>query len=287
MKVSYYPGCDLYTKARVLNDSIQRSFNAVGFELKEMENWYCCGTTFTLARDNKMSLIAPLRILAKVQKDGGSVLVPCSICYNTLKRSNFIFKNDPETLRLINEHLGESYDGQVKIIHPFEFIRANQNDFKKGVKRNLENLKLGCYYGCYLLRPENEMEFDDPESPTIMEDFVKLMGAQPVSFPLKVECCGSYLIVSSPEAAIETSYRILKNARERGAEAIVTSCPVCHYNLDNFQNRMASSHPEHRPIPVFYFSQIMAMAYDLPVEIWGLEYNKISAVNLLKGHGIL
>ncbi len=287
MKLSYYPGCDLYTKAKVLDNSIRLSFSTVGYELQEITNWYCCGTTFTLARDNKMSLIAPLRILSRVKKNGGVVLVPCSICYNTLKRSNFIFKNDPETLQILNQYLEEDYNGEVRIIHPFEFIKEHQADFKKNVKRNLGNLKLGCYYGCYLLRPKDEVEFDDPESPTIMEEFVQLMGAQAVDFPLKVECCGSYLIVNAPEATLEASYRILKNAREKGAEAIITSCPVCHYNLDNFQNRIASIHTDHQLIPVFYFSQIMAMAFGLPVETWGLEYNKVSPINLLKRYSIL
>ncbi|MEO0136560.1 MAG: CoB--CoM heterodisulfide reductase iron-sulfur subunit B family protein [candidate division WOR-3 bacterium] len=287
MKVTYYPGCDLYTKAKILNDSIIKTFRAVGIELVELANWYCCGTTFTLARDNKMSLIAPLRILAKVRQTNGSVLVPCSICFNTLKRANFIFKQDPETLKILNEHLGENYDAQAEIIHPFQFIFEHKDDFRKGVKRQLENLKLGCYYGCYLLRPQEELEFDDPEAPTIMEDFVHLIGARPISFPLKVECCGSYLIVNSPEAALEASYRILKNARENGVDALVTSCPVCHYNLDNFQTRITNLHPDHQPIPVFYFSQVMAMAFGLPVEDWGLEYNKVSPKKLLEEKKIL
>ncbi|MGB9720144.1 MAG: CoB--CoM heterodisulfide reductase iron-sulfur subunit B family protein [bacterium] len=287
MKISYYPGCDLYTKAKVLNESIKESFKAVDIELKELANWYCCGTTFTLARDNKMSLIAPLRVLAKAQKENGAVLVPCSICYNTLKRANYIFKNDPDTLNIINEHLGESYDGNELIIHPFEFIKEHQEEFKRGVKKNLADLKLGCYYGCYLLRPKDEIGFDDPESPTVIEEFVRLIGATPVSFPLKVECCGSYLIINSPEAALEASYKILKNAQERGAEAIITSCPLCHYNLDNFQSKISAMHSDHKSIPVFYFSQIMAIAFDLPVQTWGLEYNKVSPTNLLKDHKLL
>ncbi len=287
MVLSYYPGCDLYTKAKVLNESIKVSFKTAGIELKELPNWYCCGTTFTLARDNKMSLIAPLRVLAKAQQENGELLVPCSICYNTLKRANYIFRTDPETLKIINEHLGESYDSKGKILHPFEFIREHQDEFKRNVKRDLAGMKLACYYGCYLLRPKDELEFDDPESPTVMESFVSLMGATPISFSMKVECCGSYLIINSPEAALEASYKILKNAKENGAEALITSCPLCHYNLDNFQAKISSMHPEHKPIPVFYFSQIMAIAFELPVQTWGLEYNKVSPTNLLKGHKLL
>ncbi len=259
----------------------------MGIELRELPNWYCCGTTFNLTRDNKMSLIAPLRILARAQKEDGRLLVPCSICYNTLKRANYIFNQDADTLKIINEHLNESYDGKETILHPFEFIKENRELFKNGIKRELKGLNLGCYYGCYLLRPREEMEFDDPESPTIIEEFVSLSGANPVSFPLKVECCGSYLIINSPDAAIESSYKILKNARENGAEAVITSCPLCHYNLDNFQERIIALHSDFQPIPVFYFSQIYAIAFDLPTKHWCLEYNRASPVDLLRRHQLL
>jgi len=286
MKIPYYPGCDLYTKAKPLNTSIQASFKALDVELKEMANWYCCGTTFTLARDNRMSLIAPLRILAKAQKENGSVIVPCSICYNTLKRANFIFQEDAETLKILNEHLSENYDCREKIVHPFEFLRDNKELLKSRLKKNLKDIKLGCYYGCYLLRPQKEMQFDDPESPTIIEEFVSLLGATPVGFPLKVECCGSFLIVNSPDAAIDASYRILKNARGEGAEAMITSCPLCHYNLDTLQKRIAFKHPNFKSMPIFYFSQILAIALDIPPEYWGLEQNKISPADFLKEHNL-
>ncbi len=234
-----------------------------------------------------MSLIAPLRILARAQKEDSKVLVPCSICYNTLKRANYLFNEDTETLKIINEHLGETYDGKEKVLHPFEFIKENRELFKNGIKRELKGLNLGCYYGCYLLRPKDEMEFDDPESPTIIEEFVSLVGANPVSFPFKVECCGSYLIINAPDVAIEASYKILKNAEENGAEAVITSCPLCHYNLDNFQEKMVLLHPDYRPLPIFYFSQIYAIAFDLPQKFWCLEYNKTTPVDLLRSHQLL
>lgn len=287
MKISYYPGCDLYTKAKLFNESIKAIFSAVDIELKELQNWYCCGTTFNLTRDNKMSLIAPLRILARAQKEGDGLLVPCSICYNTLKRANYTFKEDSETLRILNDHLGESYDGNSRVMHPFEFIKEHKDLFKKGIKKELKGLKIGCYYGCYLLRPKNEIGLDDPEAPTVMEEILSLTGAIPVSFPYKVECCGSYLIINSPESAIDASYKILLNARENGAEALITSCPLCHYNLDNFQTKMANTHPEFKPMPVFYFSQIYAIAFDLAQNYWGLEQNKTPPIDFLKAYSLL
>lgn len=287
MKFPYYPGCTLYTKAKPLNTSMHSTFNALGVELLELPHWYCCGTTFILARDNRMSLIAPVRILAKAQKEDGRVLVPCSVCYNTLKRTNYILKQDPEVLQILNEHLEESYDGNEQVVHPLEFFKEQREVIKSKIAKDLKSLKIGCYYGCLLLRPEDEVQFDDPESPTIFEEFVRLIGAQPVDFPLKVECCGSYLVVSSPDAAAEASYRILKNAQGHGAEAVVTSCPLCHYNLDALQAKIKNTHPEFQEIPIFYFTQLLAIALGIQADSAGLSQNKVSPIHLLKEHNLL
>jgi heterodisulfide reductase subunit B len=287
MKLSYYPGCTLYTKAKPLNTSLHASFAAIGAELVELAHWYCCGTTFALARDNRMSLIAPLRILAKAQKENHKLLVPCSICYNTLKRANYILKQDSEALKIINEHLEENYDAKEEIVHPIEFLHNNKELFKDKIKKDLTRLKIGCYYGCLLLRPKDEIQFDDPESPTIFEEFISSTGATPVDFPFKVECCGSYLVVNSPDAAVDASYKILKNAQDNGAEAIVTTCPLCHYNLDSLQKKMKSAYRGFKEMPIFYFSQLLALALGVEEDKLGLDYNKVSPINLLKEHNLL
>jgi heterodisulfide reductase subunit B len=287
MRLPYYPGCTLYTKAKPLNTSLHSCFNAMGVELVELPHWYCCGTTFTLARDNRMSLIAPLRILAKARHEDERLLVPCSICYNTLKRANFVLKEDTETLDIINEHLEESYDGNETVLHPLEFFKENEQLLKSKVKKSLKDLKVGSYYGCLLLRPEAEVQFDDPEKPTIFETFVSMIGAFPIDFPLKVECCGSYLVVNSPDAAVEASYKLLRNAQGNGADVIVTSCPLCHYNLDALQEKIKKAHPEFKEIPVFYFSQLLAIALGVEKQNLGLEQNKVSPYEILKEHNLL
>jgi heterodisulfide reductase subunit B len=198
-----------------------------------------------------------------------------------------MLKQDTDALEIINEHLEESYDGNEVVVHPLEFFKDNKELIKKNLKKDLKGIKIGCYYGCLLLRPEKEIQFDDPESPTIFEDFVRLIGATPIDFPLKVECCGSYLVVNSPDAAVEASYKILKNAQGNGAEAIVTSCPLCHYNLDALQKKIKIAHSEFNEIPIFYFSQILAIALGVEEENLGLEQNKVSPINLLKEYTLL
>jgi len=287
MKIPYYPGCTLYTKAKHLNTSMHASFTALGVELAELPHWYCCGTTFTLARDNRMSLIAPLRILAKAKKEDTQVLVPCSVCYNTLKRANYFLKEDKEVLEIINDHLEESYDTDLSILHPLEFLRDHKDELKNKVTKSLNGIKLGCYYGCLLLRPHKEIQFDDPEAPTSFEDFIAVLGATPIDFAMKIECCGSYLLLSSLDAVIEASYKILNNARGNGVDAIVTSCPMCHYNLDALQVRIKKAHPEFKEMPIFYFSQLLALALGVDNKDLGLEQNRVSPSGLLKEYGLL
>ncbi len=287
MKLPYYPGCTLYTKAKPLNETIHASFNILGVELNELSHWYCCGTTFTLARDNRMSLIAPLRILAKAQKENKQVLVPCTICYNTLKRANFIFAEDHDAIDIINEHLEENYDGREEVIHPLEFIRDNQDLIRSRIKKPLTGLKVGCYYGCLLLRPFEEMRFDDPESPIIFENFVKLLGGESIDFPFKVECCGSYLVVNTPDAAVNASYKVIKNAQQNGADVLVTTCPLCFYNLDALQIKMRQMYPDFREMPIFYFSQLFALALGVDEKGLQLSQNRVSPEVVLKKYNLI
>jgi heterodisulfide reductase subunit B len=233
-----------------------------------------------------MSLIAPLRILAKAQKEGDRILVPCSICYNTLKRANFIFSEDKEAVDIINEHLEENYDGKEKVIHPLEFFRDNQDLIKKHIKKPLTGLKVGCYYGCLLLRPAEEIKFDDPESPSIFEDYVRLLGAEPVEFPFRVECCGSYLVVNTPDAAVHASYNVIKNARDNGADALITTCPLCFYNLDALQTKM-KQHLDFKEMPIFYFSQLLALALGIDEDGLQLGQNRVPPQAVLKKYGLL
>jgi heterodisulfide reductase subunit B len=263
------------------------SFKALDVELAELPHWYCCGTTFTLARDNRMSLIAPLRILAKAQQEDHQVIIPCSVCFNTLKRANYILKEDAEILKIINEHLEESYDTKLEITHPLVYLRDNRDAVKAKVKKELKGMKIGCYYGCLLLRPEKEIQFDDPEAPSIFEDFISTLGATSIDFPMKVECCGSYLLLNSLDAVTEASYKIIRNARGNGAEALVTSCPMCHYNLDALQVRMKKTHPEFQEMPIFYFSQLLALALGVGDKDLGLQQNKVAPDALLKEYGLL
>ena len=267
MDMGYYPGCTLKTNAKVFEDSLLKAFEKIGIKLKELNKWYCCGTVYSLATDNLMYRLAAIRNLIRAKEGGYEKLVaPCSICYNTLKQANLMAKSDEEAMSKINAFMDEEpdYDGSVSVIHPLEVIEAKLQEIKAAVKKPLGK-KYAAYYGCLLLRPK-EIAIDEHENPSIMERLIEALGGSVVNFPLKNECCGSYNVASNKEAVVDANYRIITNARRNGADAIVTSCPLCHFNLKEMQKEVKKVHPEFAGLPVYYFSELMVEAFGIEKE---------------------
>jgi heterodisulfide reductase subunit B len=287
MKIAYFPGCTLRTKAIGLDDSIRDSAKIFGYELTEVPDWTCCGAVFTLATDNVMALAPPIRILANARTIGDRVVTVCAGCYNVLKRANYAVRNDEEKRKKITDFIEMEYDGDVEVVHYLEFLRDEVGFAKisESLKRSLERVKVVPYYGCQLLRPYEEMQFDDPESPTLMDDLLQTIGCTVLDFPHKIECCGAFLTVCSDlesrtadpsddvarEAVSECSYTILDAAVRRNADLVVLSCPLCQYNLDSAQDRIAQAHFGFKKIPIVYFSQLLVLALGLDPNKYALD----------------
>ncbi|RKX71646.1 disulfide reductase [candidate division WOR-3 bacterium] len=259
MRYSYYPGCTLYNKAKDFDDSARRSCQALGIELVELPHWYCCGAIYPQSQDHKIPLIAPFRVLAKAKNEGLDLVTLCSFCYHVLKRVNYAVNNDKEKLDLLNDFLNENYRGDQKVLHLLEVLRDDVgfDRLAQYQKKDLSKLKVAPYYGCYLLRPQREIGLDDQENPMILNHFLSSLGIEVIDSPHKVECCGSYLVLVNRDATLAAVRRIIEGVKRLGAEAIATSCPLCHYNLDKFQAELKKEGLE--PIPVFYFTQLLAL----------------------------
>jgi heterodisulfide reductase subunit B len=175
-------------------------------------------------------------------------------------------------LERINWFTEQEYKGKVHVAHFLELLRDDLgwDALAERVTRPLDGLKVAPYYGCLLLRPYEEIGLDNPESPTILHDLMRALGAEPVDFPYSVECCGSYLIVKEPRVPEKIAHDIVTSAREHGAQAIITACPLCQFNLE-YPQRETEAGRTGDEIPVLYFTQLMAMALDLPEEDWGVE----------------
>ena len=273
--IPYFPGCTCKSDALGFEVSSKAAMAALGYELREWERWTCCGTVYSMASDDLMHQLAPVRNLIRVQEQGADKVVAiCSMCYNTLRQSAELMERDPAKLATINSYLYDEvgYKGGVRVMHLLELLRdvVGWDAVKARVRRPLKGLKVAPYYGCTLVRPDH-VAIDDREQPRVMHDLLTALGAEVVDSPFKVECCGSYEAVNRPDIVAAKCHRILSDAIRRGADMVVTSCPLCEFNLDSRQDRIRAAEPHFKGLPVVYFSSLMAIAFDLPEASWGLE----------------
>jgi len=288
MKIPYYPGCTLNTFAKSFDESARDAASVIGFEMAELKQWNCCGATFPLTPDNLMALSAPAKVLSNARKEGDTLTTLCSVCYNVLKRTNKVLRDNREKRATINGFIEEEYDGSVNVLHFLEVLRdkVGFDKVKAAVKRPLAGIKTGAYYGCMLLRPFEDMGIDNAERPTVFENLLKALGAEPVEFPNRIECCGAHLAMNNEEVVTKLSGNVMTSAVGSGAELIVTSCPLCQYNLEKSQDKVVSSTPGYTGVPVIYFTQALGLALGQPIESLGFEKNVTDVMPLLKKKGI-
>lgn len=290
MKLLYFPGCTLKTSAKNLEKSAFAVMEALGHEMVEMDDWTCCGVVASLTDDDLMHHLAPLRSLIHVEDQGeNKVVTLCDMCCNTLKQTNLRVKenlDDLETLNLFMDREND-YKGTVKVIHFLEFLRdeVGFDVIKKKVKHPLKGMKIMPYYGCMLLRPR-EVAIDDAEEPTILSDLLSALGAEVVDNPFKIECCGSYHTVENKELVSKRAHRITNFATERGGEAMMLSCPLCKFNLDARGKEAEKIFKGYKQIPVYYYTQLIAIALGLDPEVCGFDQHVVDPLLLLKKKGV-
>jgi len=292
MKICYYPGCTLKNHAKNFEDSAICSLNTIGVEVDELKRWNCCGTVFSLTTDDLIHHVAPIRNLIRAKEANyDKVMTLCSMCYNTLKRANERVKSDPDSLDVLNNFMDREkiqYEGDVEVFHLLELLKdeIGFESLAKKIVKPLKKLKIASYYGCLLVRPK-EIGLDDMENPTILEDLMATLGADPVDFPYKTECCGAYQTVDRPDIIADRTNRILTSARDHGAEIVVVSCPLCAFNLDQRQKQTVEKFPEFKHIPVLYFTQALAIALGCPEETLRFDLNFIDPKPILKEKGLI
>ena len=271
---SYFPGCTLKNKAIELDAYARFSAEALGFELKEIEEWQCCGGVYPMSQKEVAPKLPAVRALADARDNKQDLVTLCAACYNVLKQTNDAILNDGFTAFKANTYLkqdGIEYNGETKVLHFLEILRdvIGWDNVKAAVKNPLKGKKIGAYYGCLLLRPGKVMKFDDPENPQIIEDFIKAIGATPVIFAQRNECCGAYTMFEDNSIPEKRANAIISNAEDFGAEMLVTSCPLCRYKL--IKNKKDSN------LDVIYFTELLAEA--LGVKEAALESIKKEATN--------
>lgn len=257
MIYSYYPGCTLKTQAKDLDIYARRSLEVLGIEMEELSDWQCCGGVYPIAKDEIATKLSSVRTLNQAKELGRPLITLCSACHHVLTRVNNDMKNDKNVNSKANDYskFDEPYNGETSVIHFLQLLRdvVGFDNLKAKVVNPLKGRKVGAYYGCLLLRPSTELAFDDPENPSIMEDFIKAIGATPVVFPYRNECCGGYIAVTDKAQAGKNVDKITDSAKYNGCDELVTACPLCMYNVA----RNASVGKE---LSIKYFTELLAEA---------------------------
>lgn len=258
MKYSYYPGCTLKTKAQELEKYALDAANVLGFELEEQKEWQCCGAVYPMATDEIATKLSAVRSLAGARDKSEKLVTLCAACHHVIKRVNEDMKTKDDIRTKVNNYLEltKAYQGETQVLHYLEVLRdeIGFDELAKKVTNPLSNRKIGAYYGCMLLRPSSTMNFDDPENPSIIEDFIKALGAIPIRYPYRTECCGGYLCLDQKELVNKMTDNILESASRHDAEEIVTACPLCKYNLEQ------SCGGTKNKLSISYFTELLAEA---------------------------
>ena len=259
MIYNYYPGCTLSTKAKALDQAARKCAEALGFPLVELPEWQCCGAVYPMAEDAIAERLSAARALIAARDNGGVLVTLCSACHHVIKRVNDDMANNKIIREKINNYLEPEvpYTGETKVMHFLEVLRDEIGfaNLKAKVVNPLAGRAIGAYYGCLLLRPGRVMSFDDPESPTIIEDLIKALGAKPVIYGMRNECCAGYMAITDKTLSQRMVNEINGEALSKGAAELITACPLCQYNL--------VANATDKKIKVKDFTEILAEALGL------------------------
>jgi heterodisulfide reductase subunit B len=295
-KYAFYPGCTLHSTGIEFGVSSDLVCQALGLEMVEINDWNCCGASSAHSMDHTLFLALPARNLAKAQEVGlDDLAIPCAACYSRLAAADLALRQDEVLRARLEEVLDFRYEGRVR---PRSLLDIVANDCSREqllakVKKPLAGLKVVSYYGCLLIRPPAyTARWDDPEHPQSMDYVLELMGAETVPWSYGVDCCGGSLTLNRADVVVHLVDKLARAAHEAGADAMVTACPMCMANVDGRQIYRDGPplprppKPGYEPLPIFYFTELMALAYGLSLKKV-LGKHLVDPRPLLKERGIV
>jgi len=272
MKIGYFPGCSLLGTAREYDESLRMVSSSLKIELEEVRDWNCCGATAAHSLNHLLSLALPARILALAEAQSFSeLLIPCAACYHRLMATLHEVKQNPSLHRRVTETIEMPFEGKIKLLNILDFLEKYFLNRISDLSFQPFAHKVACYYGCLLVRPPDIIKIERHEDPLVMEHILHGIGADPVKWAYKVECCGAGLSVPRTDIVARLAGKIIDDAEMRGAEAIVVACPMCHSNLDMRRGQIDTYLKRKSRIPVLYLTQVIGLALGIGKKSLGLH----------------
>jgi heterodisulfide reductase subunit B2 len=286
MKYLYYPGCSAKSSGRAYEESLLAVFKKLNVPLEEIEDWNCCGATNYMAINECSAISLTARNLAIAEKMGGhDIIAPCAACYmGLMKTKNYIDTDEKIRTKVLDDmaKINMPLTNKVNVRHPLDVLvnDIGLKNIETAIFQPLKGLKVACYYGCQITRPI--ATFDDQRYPRTMDDIVKTLGAESIDWPLKTRCCSGSMTSTISEIGARMNFLLLKEAKVRGADVIITACPLCQFNLECFQGKISKKFGENVKIPVMYFTQLMGMGFGIVDKELGLQRSLSPALSLVK-----
>lgn len=261
MEVAFYPGCTAHSTGLEYSMSLHAILERLDVSLVEMDGWNCCGAAAAHSVDTLLGLALPARNIAIAQKSDLPLSVPCAGCFNALKRAEVALSTEGKMKDDLEEVVGFTYDDSLEINAMIDVIvsTVGLEAVSATVEKPLRDLRVACYYGCALVRRPETTGMGDHENPRFMEDLVTCLGGTPLEWSYKTECCGADLALTHAGMVGQLVDKITGAAREAGADCLMCSCGLCQLNVE-----MRQSGDSNGKIPVFYFSELIGIAMDLP-----------------------
>lgn len=279
MNIGFYPGCSLKGTSSEYAQSTLALAKAFDINLVEITDWNCCGATAAHNLNHELSIALPARVLALAEKDGmKEIVVPCAACYNRLTVTQHDLNADKDLKSRVEAILGMPLSGKIEILNVMQFIERYIADKIEGKVVQPFQQKVVCYYGCLLVRPHDVLQFDRLEDPQSMDIVMRKIGAESMDWGYKTECCGAGFSVSRTDIVGKLSGKIVKDAIDRGAEAIIVACPMCQSNLDMRRSHIDSYLKMKTTIPAMYITQAIGLAVGIDHKELGLQKLFVTAV---------
>lgn len=279
MRYLYYPGCSLHSTGRAYEESFVAVMRALDVEMRELDDWNCCGATAYMAIDQGQAVALAARNLALAEQQSGDgaapqLIAPCAACYLVLSKARRYLDEYSELGDRVRDGLrsaGLGYTGRVVVRHPLDVLinDVGLDAIRERVRHPLAGLPVACYYGCQVVRPY--ATFDDQHNPMSMDRLLRAAGATTLDWPLKTRCCGGSLTGTIVDVGLRLNHIILREAHRRGAAAIATACPLCQFNLECLQDKIRARYADAAAVPTAYFTQLLGVALGLPGDVLGLK----------------
>jgi heterodisulfide reductase subunit B len=273
MEIAYYPGCALHGSSNDYERSVRACLSVLGVRLAELDDWICCGATAAHSLNHRLAAALPARNLAIAERGGfDDLLAPCPMCSAQLMKAAHAIRQSAALQKEMAEIVELDVRGTSRVVNLIEILRqVGLQRIQASASVSLSEFKPACYYGCLLIRPPAASQFDDCEQPASMETLLSALGAQPVEWNYKTECCGGGMTMANEETVLDLSHAILSNAASHGANCVVVACPMCHVNLDMKQADIDRRHKARHDMMIYYLSDLVGMALGLDEKTLGID----------------